>query len=121
MFILNWYRQYLELKREFSQEKICESCETLKQMNDHLRMDNEKLLRRILEKPEPEIQTPVEPQITRPKTLPWRVKQQMLEQEDRARARALRNAPKEDVKTDELEKELGIAEQSREAEAASQS
>jgi hypothetical protein len=45
---------------------------------------------------------PIIPQFT-----PWRVKQQMLEQEDRAKAVIMRNKEKEIA---ELEKELGVAE-----------
>ena len=102
------------------ESKVCVSCDMLKQMNDHLRMDNEKLMRRLLDKPEPETIQEAKPMQTRPVALPWRVRQQMLEAEDRKKAELIRKAPKplEVVSTEELEKDLDIASAAREAEAA---
>jgi len=100
-----------ELEREERKEnKICESCETLKKQLEIANHNNDRLMARLLDKPEPIVnQAPVE--ISRPKTIPWRVKQQMLEAEDRQRAIALRSAGKPDApapSTEELEKELGV-------------
>ena len=52
-----------------------------------------------------------------PQKIPWRVRQQMLENEDRQAAALLRNRKKE---IDELERELGIDEDLKGKEDASQ-
>jgi len=96
-------------------EKVCDSCETLKSQIARLQFENDKLLDRILEKPK-EVEVKVDTSELKPITprgaLNWRVKQQMLEAEDRERAKLLKNAP---IPTEELEKELDVAEQSRES------
>lgn len=132
MFLLDWYKQWLEIRTEFrhrntevvKEEKVCQSCETLRQQLEIANYEKEKLLSKILTTPEKEPDRTVapEPQAVRPKTIPWRVRQQMLEHEDREKAKLLRNAPKPDstgkVSTDDLEKELDIAESNRQAESA---
>ena len=86
----------------------CESCDILREQL--LKSDSERrdLLHRLLdkEKPEPpstekEEHIPVGPQFT-----PWRVRQQMLEEEDRAKARIIKDRTKEIA---DLEKEVGIS------------
>lgn len=117
MFLIDWLRQYKELRREFSPEKeLCESCETLKSQLALANQTNEKLIQRILEKSEPERVVAPVPVPFNKQTLPWAARRQILEAEDREKARALRNAPKPDSTTsvEELEKELGIVEHERE-------
>lgn len=132
MFLLDWYKQYLDIRTEFKQKKlelntvvkkeetVCQSCETLRVQLEIANYEKKQLLDRILEKPEaPPITEP--PAITRPKMVPWNVRRQILEQEDREKARALRNAATPDaakVDVTELEKELNVAGQEREAQAA---
>jgi hypothetical protein len=71
-----------------------------------LREENKRLLDRILEKPEePKPVQEVDLQPIRSKTLPWNVKRQMLEAEDRRQAQILR-AQKDEV--NRLEKEMGV-------------
>jgi hypothetical protein len=127
MFLLDWYKQYLEIKynsRKLKnevvvEEKVCQSCETLKQQLEFSNYEKKQLLAKILKEPEP---TPVTeaPQITRPRTVPWHVRRQMLEAEDRVKAQRLREAPKPDSpevvkeETAELERELDIAGKERE-------
>ena len=96
--------------------KVCSSCEILKEENNALRLDNQRLLDRILEKPTPEPERMVAPEpITRPRMhMNWKVKQQMLEAEDRQRAAAMRNAAQPDT-VEDLEKELDIVSAEREA------
>lgn len=80
---------------------------------------NERLMNRLLEKPEPEVKVINTPQET-PKPrgpIPWGVKRQMLEAEDREKAKLLRTAAKP-IPTEDLEKELDVAGKEREAEAA---
>lgn len=94
-------------------DRICESCETLRIEIARLRDENEKLLDRILEKPEvAEIRKAAPVMQQMPKNVPWNVRRQMLEAEDRERAKILRQVEKADV-TD-LEKELDVATKERE-------
>ena len=98
-------------------EKVCDSCETLKFQIEKLRADNDKLLSRILEKPEIVQERLVAPEPTtqlRPRQVPWIVRRQMLEAEDRKKAQLLAQAPTPQT-TDELEKELDIASEERES------
>lgn len=129
MFLLDWYKQWLDIRTEFRarqaevvvEETVCKSCETLKQQLEVANYEKEKLLNKLLTTPdkEPERTTAPEPQAVRPKTVPWHVRRQMLEREDREKAKLLRNAPKTDTeqKADvaELERELDVAEATREA------
>ena len=112
MILLNWYREWLELRKDM---KVCQTCETLKIQVEQLRLDNEKLLERILEKPSVVESKPADNDLKPIKTssrfTPWSVRQQMLEAEDRQTAKLMKNKEPETV--EELEKELDIAEQSR--------
>ena len=105
-----------EMKR--NEELYCESCENFKTEIARLREDNERLLNRIIE-PKQETKEPVRLEGTTPifpRTMPWRVRQQMLEKEDKARAQAMRNAAKsdKDLTVEAIEKEMGIVEKERE-------
>jgi hypothetical protein len=130
MFLLDWYERYLEIKynsRKLKnevvvEEKVCQSCETLRQQLEFSNYEKTQLLTKILKEPEPEPKPAEAPQITRPRSIPWNVRRQLLEQEDRVKAQRLRNIPKPDstiavVKEDtaDLEKELEIAGKEREA------
>lgn len=110
-------------KREES--KVCVSCDMLKEQLNIANTEKERLLARLLDKPETPKPVETAPKITRPVALPWRVRQQMLEKEDRERAKLLANAPKPLMEvtkesTEDLEKELDIASAAREAEATNQ-
>ena len=134
MFLLDWYKQWLDIRAEYRQidtvlskevkqeELVCQSCETLKQQLEIANYEKQKLLDRILEKPELPKETEP-PKITRPHSIPWAARRQILEQEDREKARAMRNAATPDsshvtLDVSDLEKELGVAQQAREAESA---
>lgn len=82
----------------------CSSCEVLKMQLALANEDREKLLDLILRKNEPIVEEKKEVDLAalKPKHIPWNVKRQMLESEDRERARLLKDAEK-------LEKELEIA------------
>src|SRR5881396_624639 len=84
--------------------QICQSCETLRKQLEITNHNNELLMNRLLPKEESVNKEPVE--ITRPKTLSWAVRKQMLEREDRERAKLMREASKPSVES--LEKELGV-------------
>ena len=121
MFLLDWYEKWLELRREYktSEPKICESCETLKMELAHLHQDNQRLMDRLLEKPTPipEIRgdnvTPILPR----RGVPWNARKQMLEENDRHKAKLMKDAPKPspvDTTLEELESDVLSAERERE-------
>lgn len=123
MFLLDWYERYLEIRESHKTEKVCESCETLKSQLATVNHEKSLLMARIMEKPEivperekaPEMKFPITAQ-----RMPWRVRQQMLEQNDREKARAIREAPKPDTaeitkkEQEEFENEVANAEAARE-------
>ncbi len=111
-FIAAWYdernaekakvREHeLELKRmeiqEIQDSNICQSCQSLRLEIARLHDLNNKLVDDILQKPVDETKT--QPMIELgPKKgtkIPWAVRRQMLEQEDRAQARIIRDKQKE--------------------------
>lgn len=130
MFLLDWYEKWLEIranaKREVKEVEICQSCETLREQLVLERQTNQRLLDRIMEKPEKPAEVPHKVEVPRPilgnRHAPWRVRQQLLETEDREKAKLMRDAPtpsSSNTKTDvaDLEKELNIASAERNAEA----
>lgn len=97
---------------ERQEKKICQSCETLTMQLALSNNEKERLLNKLLEKPSEPVHTEA-PEITHKLNVPWKVRQQMLEAEDRKKAQLMRDAPKSQVimKTEtieNLEKELGV-------------
>lgn len=108
--------------------KICASCEILKEQISIIRQENRRLLESLTaNKSSPEVIQ--QKQELKPSTnIPWAVRRQMLEREDREQAKVMRAAPKPITKTEtsnsninnsniqdntkdkiaELEKELGV-------------
>ena len=80
----------------------CNSCEILRSELVYAHRRETELLSYLF--PTESISSEEEPKIIQPKVIPWKVKQQMLEDEDRQRA-ILLNKQKE---IESLEKELGI-------------
>ncbi len=87
----------------------CETCEILRIQLDESNRERKELLHRLLDKdkPEPPATEPQEFKPIQSQFIPWRVRQQMLEQEDRKKAELMRAKTAE---IEELEKELGIKE-----------
>ena len=88
---------------EMREEMHCESCDTRQEEIVRLRAENDRLLNIIINRTEPphEINEPhqeLKPILNR--AMPFRVKRQMLEQEDRAAKRIL------DERIKELEKDI---------------
>lgn len=85
----------------------CATCEILRDQLEESNRERRELLTRLLEpktaEPPPSTEEKHVP-IT-PNFVPWRVKQQMLEAEDKKRAQLMRDRTKE---IDQLEKELGV-------------
>lgn len=90
------------------EKEPCASCETLRSQLEITNYEKRQMLETILSftKP-PEVRLPetkeIEP-IT-PKTVPWVVRKQMLETEDRERARIMKQKQEE---IEELEKAVGV-------------
>jgi hypothetical protein len=118
--MINWIHKLLNphcehCKDEERDEKVCNSCEILKEEVAHLRNENRRLIDSITTKPEvEEIRTQAPVPISPKRTVPWAVRKQMLEQEDRQKARARANAARPDT-VEDLEKEMNIVQDEREA------
>lgn len=85
----------------------CESCEILRSMLDESNRERKELLHRLLEpvKAEPPSLESEAPIPITPNFIPWRVKQQMLEEEDRIKAKLTREKA---IELQKLEQELGV-------------
>lgn len=88
-------------------EEPCETCEILREQLAKSDAERRELLTRLLAKetPEPSHVVEEEFQPIKPQFIPWRVRQQMLEAEDRKKAQLTKEKEKE---ISELEKELGV-------------
>jgi hypothetical protein len=93
-------------KEEISESHVCQSCETLRNQLEISNYERRQMLDTILSFSKPKVEettpdlsasTPV-----RPKVVTWSVKRQILEEEDRAKAKILRDRKS----TEELEKEV---------------
>jgi hypothetical protein len=93
----------------------CESCETLRSQLSLANHEKDQLLKYILE-PRQEFQAALPTVIhdenvesIKPKIVPWHVRKQMLETEDRRQAELLRESKKNvSAAVEELERNLGI-------------
>ena len=113
---------------ELKESKLCSSCETLRFMLDQANHEKRLLLDKLLIINQPIEQNEVNHEIKEPikttRFVSWRVRQQMLENEDRERARLLQNKEKEIKQTnqstsvetieqnlsiEELEKQIGLS------------
>lgn len=131
MWLLDWYQQFLAMryeaqlrKAQLSVPQVCDSCETLRHQLEIANYEKKQLLERILEKPEP-VKDPVrnETPMLVPRNVPWNVRRQMLEAEDRAKAKLMKDAPKPDnetekKETEQFEKELKDATERREKQSS---
>lgn len=100
-----------DCRDEYEESKVCNSCEILKSQLTIINAEKATLLAKLIEKPTEEVvQRPNEESKPIPQMLPWRVRQQMLEREDREKAKLLKDAPKptKPQTTEELERELGV-------------
>lgn len=107
---------------EAKEKSVCNGCEILKLENARLVQVNRDLLNRLLNPITPTIPTGVEQEQPVPinkfkSHIPWTMKRQLLENEDRHRASLLKEANKQSTKEEieELEKELDLATEKREA------
>lgn len=114
MILLDWYRDWLELRRDL---RMCQSCEILKTQVEQLRYDNVKLMDRVLEKPQ-QVEARAPEADLRPianKHISWSVRKQMLEAEDRKKAQLIRESMQV---IDKLEEELDLVGKNAESETS---
>ncbi len=102
------------IKREDAKDnKVCQSCEALKLELARSHDLVSSLVENVTRKPDVIVQETKAVPITRPNsTVPWSVRRQLLETEDKAKAALLRKAPQPEPPQEvaELEKELGVEE-----------
>jgi len=127
--ILEFIREWADIRRE--SKSYCKSCETLKEQLNQVNHEKRMLLEQFLHPVTKETvqMMPESPKPIMPNIVPWSVKKQMLEQEDRAKAATLRRmeedkkraeavansrnkttGPIEEsgISVEELERELGV-------------
>jgi hypothetical protein len=114
---MNWFHKLLNphcehCRDESRENKVCLSCETLKSELAAVRFQNEQLMKNILEIVHPAPVPLVERKEVefKPLVTSWRVKQQMLQENDRLAAAAMKAKKAEmyesSKSTQQLEKEL---------------
>lgn len=123
-FIKSW------LDEKWERKSYCKTCEVLRSQLDREIFEKQQLLNRfVLIEKTPAVVSESAPMPVMPKIVPWRVQRELLEQEDRAKAQAMRrhqedvakasvaksdemkkNEPIENgsISISELEKELGV-------------
>lgn len=86
----------------------CNTCDVLRDQLEQSNVERRELLQKLLDRgvaePAPSLVSEELKPIT-PQFIPWRVKQQMLEQEDAQKAKLMREKQKEIT---QLEQELGV-------------
>ena len=118
--MFNWLRELYEIRRE---GKVCDTCEVLKMENARLLNEQSRLLDRILHVPTPNVVVePTEFKPILPRNTSWNVRRQSLEAESRRQAQIIKQREKEyqpdmpeTISTADLEKELDIVEEERNA------
>lgn len=125
MKIRDWFHHLLNPHCEHCKEvnedsKICKSCETLKTQLEIANYEKKQLLQAVLDNHKPVETQPA----SRPdsqfnlaaKSIPWAVRKQMMEAEDRKEAELRKKAASQnktataDLELEELERSLGIVE-----------
>lgn len=97
---------------------ICPSCEVLKGQLEVVNYEKKQLMDRLFNPPVPSVEIQPNREVSIPKNIPWAVRKQMLEAEDRVRAKLMREAPTP-ISTEGLEKELDIVTSEREGQSVS--
>lgn len=99
------------LRKWFGLEaEVCPVCEVLREQLVNSERERRELLQRALV-PSPEPLVPTEKEVfqpIRPQFVPWRVRQQILEAEDRKKAQILKDKETELKDIEKLEKELEV-------------
>ena len=91
--MFNWLREFYTVRAEFLEHRrFCKSCETLQLALDRATREKEQLLQKILfdiSRPEPKQEPPPVTVPLQQRRVPFSIKQQLLEAEDREKARVL--------------------------------
>lgn len=108
------------------EDEACPSCETLRTQLEASNYEKSLLIKALTEKPTEPATNREDIQPIKPRMIPWHVRRQMLEKDDRAKAASMKNAAKPDapvkieteavanatidnpVSVEDLEKELGV-------------
>ena len=100
-----------QLAHERKRVEECPTCESLRTQLERVQAENARLMNHIINPPQPETPTeaPQMPQPIPPRTVPWNIRRQMLEAEDREKAKILRRKEDElESENEQLEKEVGV-------------
>jgi len=97
--MLKWLHHILEphcsqCREEKQDNSVCASCETLKMQLEISNYEKKQLMDALL-RPQVAsvtIKDPILPEQIKPRTIPWAVRKQMLEAEDRVQARLIQEA-----------------------------
>jgi|SRR5882672_9047718 len=88
-----------ERQEERQEDSVCASCETLRLQLEIANYEKRQLLESIL-RPQQSVPSAIQgtPQALQPKSIPWSVRKQMLESEDRKQAQLMREAQEQSNK-----------------------
>lgn len=97
-------------REELESSNICDSCEVLSQQLALSNAERQRLLDKLLTTPET-VQQTEQASVKLPISIPWAVRRQMLEREDREQAKLMKSplAPSKSIEA--LEKELSIGQE----------
>jgi len=120
--MISWLHKLLNphcphCKADEEDNRVCQSCETLKMQLAIVNAEKQRMLEALLDKPKPNIEPQkVEiPQEVKPRMMTWNMRRQMLEAEDKKTAEIMRKIEEDRAKlkpaktSNELEKELGVS------------
>ena len=91
MFLLSWYREWLEIRNE----RTCQNCDYFKLQIESLQHRNEQLVRQLTQTDVPPVPVAETREPIKPRFIPWRTRRQMLEQEDAQAAKVMRQKQQE--------------------------
>lgn len=105
-----------EKREEARETEVSLAVETLQRQLEIANHEKEQLLDRLLKEPEKETPRELPASYVPPRTIPWNMRRQMLESEDRRKAQLMRSgaaqpdrpAPVVQTRVEDLEKELGV-------------
>lgn len=115
--MFGWFRELLEIRYEFRERKlrlseeaservnVCASCEVLKAALTRANFEKDQLLNKLLTPDVPAEVPKVLTSVSMPKQMPFAVRRQMLEAEDRVKADTLK---RQRIEEEELKNKLSI-------------
>jgi len=105
---MGWHHFWNPHCEHCREEKVCLSCETLRSQLEIITSEKNRLLTAVLHQKEPppiDITKEKLPQPIPPRNVSWKIRKEMLEDEDRKKSELLKA---HDNETKELERELGV-------------